>query len=76
LKEVIIIGIKGLEVLGNSKLVIDWENRKNTIQNLRLSRLLEIIRSNIEAFEWIYFSCIYRELNTEVGGLSKQTLSL
>lgn len=52
--------VRRVQVLGDSKLVIDWVNRKIAVENLRLNHLLEAIRTEIDAFEWISFIHIYQ----------------
>ena len=43
LKAAVEKGIRTLQVLGDSKLLIDWENGRSQISNLNLNPILELI---------------------------------
>ena len=43
LKATVEKGIRTLQVLGDSKLLIDWENGRSQISNLNLNAILELI---------------------------------
>ena len=66
------LSITDFIVLGDSKIVIDWLNKKGTLQVVdfwkdRISELIKIFRT-------ISFANILREENQEVDSLSKQVL--
>jgi ribonuclease HI len=63
--------IRSLQVLGDSKLVVDWFNGKCQINNLVLSPLLDKIREVGSLFGILFVEHLYREFNTMVDGLSK-----
>ena len=65
-----------LQVFGNSKMVVDWVNKKIQIYSPHLQQLLNAIRRLLEFFTGFRISHIYRELNMEADGLSKQALLL
>ena len=68
--------VQELQLCGDSKLTIDWENGQLQINALHLQHLLRAIRSQMENFESISFQHIYRELNEEADKLSKEALLL
>jgi hypothetical protein len=49
--------------MGDSKLVIDWENNKNQVNNLDLGPIKRACKELKRNFEWIYFSHISKEMN-------------
>ena len=59
----------------DSKVVVDWENGRNTIRVPHLHHLLAEIQNLKAIFRRISFAHIYRELNEEAEFLSKQALS-
>jgi hypothetical protein len=62
--------------MGDSKLVIDWENGKNSAQDIRLQNIMWDIKLTCRAFERLSFLHILRELNSKADELSKEALSL
>ena len=68
--------ITQMQVFGDSKMVVDWVNRKIQINAPHLQILLNIIRRMLESFTGLRISHIYRELNMEADGLSKLALLL
>lgn len=52
--------IKKLQVLGDSKLVIEWAKQKVNVQDIRLEPLLRDIKLSYQSFEWLSFSHIFR----------------
>ena len=62
--------------MGDSELVIDWENGKNLGQDIRLQNIMWDIKLTCRAFEKLSFHHILRELNSKVDELSKEVLSL
>jgi ribonuclease HI len=74
-----------LRVMGDSKLVIDWEKGKNSTQDICLSPITRYIKLDFQSFKWLSFhhilqelntNHILRELNTKADELSKEALSL
>jgi len=55
-------GFKRFQVMGYSKLVIDWDNKKNIVEIVHLNHLLEVVRKEIQMFKWTSFTHVYREL--------------
>jgi hypothetical protein len=62
--------------MGDSKLVIDWANGKNNVQNMSLATIMRDIRLACQSFKWLSYHHILRELNTKEDELSKQVLEL
>jgi hypothetical protein len=59
-------GIKKIQILGVSKLVVDWANRNITVSYVRLHSTLSEIRQFLSSLEWysithimIFFTGIY-----------------
>jgi ribonuclease HI len=69
-------GIKKVQIFGDSKLVVDWVNRKVSMDDIRLNFLLQDIQQDLNAMEWYSCNHIYRELNSQVDALSKEALAL
>lgn len=69
-------GIKELQVLGNSKLLMVWANGKCQLSNLNLGPILLRVLEVKQHFDFISFTHIYREFNTKADSLSKDALSL
>jgi ribonuclease HI len=63
-----------LHVLGDSKIVIDWLNRKGVLKVANLDGWKDRIDELIPLFRSISFAHIYREENKEVDCLSKKAL--
>ena len=68
--------ISQLQVFGDSKIVVDWVNRKIQINAPHLQQLLNTIRRLLEFFTSFRIYNIYRELNMEFDGLSNLALLL
>ena len=64
------------QVLGNSKVIVEWVNQKHHhhIYSLNLSHWLRRFRSIIGYFLGTAFHHIYREFNTKVDSLSKKAI--
>lgn len=71
LLETAIKDIRKLQILGDSKLVIDWAQGKIDIQNTSLATVMREIRLTFQSFEWLSFHHILRELNLKADELSK-----
>ena len=68
--------ITQLEVFGDSKMVVEWVNRKIQINSPHLQQLLNAIRRMLELFIGFRITHIYREMNMEADGLCKLYLLL
>ena len=68
--------VRNLQICGDSKLTIDWENDNLQINAPHLQHLLKEIRSQLENFNSTSFQHIYRELNEDADKLSKDALLL
>jgi ribonuclease HI len=68
------LSITDFLVLGDSKIVIDWLNRKGALQVVTLDCWKDRIYELLKCFRTISFAHIYREENQEVDRLSKQAL--
>jgi ribonuclease HI len=65
-----------LQVMGDSKLVIDRASGKITIQYIQTQNILRDIKLACRSFEWLSFVHILRELNSKANELSKEALIL
>jgi ribonuclease HI len=68
------LDIAQLQVLGDSKIVIDWINNKCKLCVTSLTGWKQKIRSLIPIFKDLKFEHIYREDNEEADSLSKKAL--
>ena len=68
--------ISQLQVFGDSKMVVEWVNRKIQINAPHLQQLLNAIKRMFEFFTGFIISHIYRELNMEADGLSELAMLL
>jgi ribonuclease HI len=66
--------ILDLQVLGDSRIIIDWLNNKGKLQVIALECWKDRIFELIKGFTQINFTHIYRELNLEADLLSKSAL--
>jgi hypothetical protein len=71
---VIFLHIYDLQVVGDSKIIIDWLNRKCDLQVLGLAFWKDRIKALILEFLALDFSHTYRAFNQEADELSKQAL--
>ena len=67
--------IQEIQIFGDSKIVIDWENEQTNIRAPQLEHLLIEIQSLKSSIRRIYFGHVYCELNVEADSLSKQALA-
>jgi ribonuclease HI len=66
-----------IQILGDSKAVVEWVNGHNQMQVLRLKTLMaQIHRSFFASLEWFSINHIPRELNSLADELSKEALLL
>jgi ribonuclease HI len=70
------LGIDQLQVLGDSKIVIDWLNFRGNLQVTSLVGWMDKILDLIKSFNTIRFDHIYREENEEADALSKKSLQV
>lgn len=70
------LDLRKMQVFGDSKVVIDWANRRVQIQVVKLQPLLNHNRNIMDEFEWSSFNHVYRKLNEIADGLSKEALEL
>jgi ribonuclease HI len=61
-----------LQVLGDSKVVIDWLSNRGRLQASAIEGWKSRIKDLIKSFHAISFEHIYREFNVEADLLSKQ----
>jgi ribonuclease HI len=66
--------VRKLQVLGDSKLVIDWARQKNEVQDIGLATIMRDIKLAFQYFEWLKFQHVLRELNVKESDLSKEAL--
>jgi len=57
--------------MGDSKLVIDWENGKNLVQDIRLQNIMRDIKLTCCAFEKLSFLHILQKMNSKADKHSK-----
>ena len=65
-----------MQVFGDSKMVVDWVNRRIQINSPHLQQLLNVISRFLEQFTSFSIAHVYRELNSEADKLSKMALPL
>lgn len=70
------LDIKKLQVLGDSKLVINWAHGKANLQNISLEPIMKDIKLAFQSFKWLSLHHILRELNSKANELSKNALEL
>jgi len=68
--------VRKLQVMGDSKLVIEWAKHKANVHDVRLNPLLRDIKLSYQSFECLYFNHILLELNGKANDLSKEALQL
>jgi ribonuclease HI len=74
LKSAVDKGLTKLQVLGDSKVMVDRANNQCRIANLVLQPLTIQFQEEKKKFEDIYFSHIYEEFNSLADQLSKEAL--
>lgn len=67
-------GCRNIQVIGDSKLVIDWASQKCHVKNIRLGPIVNIVKELIVSLDQICFSHIYGKLNSIAYELSKQEI--
>jgi ribonuclease HI len=76
LKVVLEQKVKRIQILGDSKLVLDWANGKSNITNMLLRPIMDRIQVLKGDFDEIYFIHVYREFNHKAYTLSKEALTV
>jgi len=62
-----------LQVLGDSKVVIDWLSDRARLQSSTIEGWTDIIKDLIKSFQDTSFGHVFREYNVEVDYLSKMS---
>ena len=65
-----------LQVVGDSKVIIDWDNQKCQLQVAILEGWKDKITRLQSNFEYFAYQHVYKEYHVESNGLSKQSLYL
>jgi ribonuclease HI len=66
--------ITGLQIIGDSKLIIDWCNGIGSLQSLALEGWKDQIKKLSTLFEKVSYNHAYRDFNKEADVLSKKAL--
>jgi ribonuclease HI len=66
--------IQKIQILGDSKVIIDWLNQKSNLQAIDIEGWKQKTRDLANLFQGISFHHIYRDFNKEADLLSKQAL--
>lgn len=69
-------GVHMLQIFGDSKIIINWENGFQRCHIIRLMPLLEEVMLLKQHFDYISFTHVYRERNIIVDKLSKEGVQL
>jgi ribonuclease HI len=69
------LGIQQLQVLGDSKVIIDWLRTNEKLQAINIEGWKNRVRELKTTFQKISFHHIFRESNEEADKLSKRALS-
>jgi hypothetical protein len=69
-------GVNCLQVMGDSKLIIEWENGNYRFENLLIAHIMDRIKEARAQFEFISFQHVYRELSIKEDMLSKEALKM
>jgi len=70
-----LLGVQHIQLIGDSKVIIVWLNKKGKLQAINIEGWKGKIRELISSFSGIYFQHIFREANVKADILSKQALS-
>ena len=68
--------ITDIQILGDSKVIIDWALDKHQIHVMELDHWMNQIRILKAQFKDLRFQHIYREYNLEADDLSKKALNI
>jgi ribonuclease HI len=70
-----LLDLQYIQVLGDSKVVIQWLEQKGKLQTINTEGWKSRIKELIPTFKGIHFQHIFREANGEADQLSKQALT-
>jgi ribonuclease HI len=68
------LDIQYIQLIGDSKIVIDWLKKKGNLQAINIEGWKGKIKESISSFRGIYFQHILREANMEADKCSKQEI--
>jgi len=68
--------IKRINIMGDSRIIINWANKSSECHTVRLRPILEEILLLVTRFDHISFSHVFREHNTQADQISKEALGL
>ena len=66
--------VLNIQIIGDSKVVIDWVIGSSSLDSMVLDHWISRVKSLIYEFSSIYFRHIYREFNSESDCLSKKEI--
>jgi ribonuclease HI len=69
-----LLDIHHIQILGDSKVVVDWLEQKGNLQAINIEGWKRRIRDLATSFQGTSFQHIFRESNEEADKLSKQAL--
>jgi ribonuclease HI len=69
------LNIEVIQVIGDSKIIIEWLKDKGKLQIASLMGWMDRIKRLKNSFKEIHFTHVYRELNMEADYLSKKALA-
>jgi ribonuclease HI len=72
---VVRLNIEVIQVIGDSKIIIDWLKDRGKLQVASLMGWMDRIIKLKKSFREIYYTHVYRELNKEADSLSKKALT-
>jgi ribonuclease HI len=70
-----LLNLQYIQVLGDSKVVIQWLKQEGNLQTINTEGWKSRIKDLISTFKGLHFQHIFREANGEVDQLSKQALT-
>lgn len=66
------MGIEDIDIFGDSKVIIDWENKRATLNSFELLHCMNKTKSFLPTFRRISISHVYREQNMVADRVSKE----
>jgi len=70
------LGVKRIQVLSDSKLVVDWANQIVEVNVPNINYIIQEITLEMENFEKTSYMHIYKELNEQTDNLSKKNITI
>lgn len=67
-------GIFSMQIVGNSKVIIDWATWNSNLQVILIEQWDDRVKYLINSFSQISFTHIYKKHNYEADGLSKNAI--